>query len=339
MERRGYALNALTGLGGGLMRKKIMLAGEPMGLFIASEEGSLESVPAFFAAVAGAEFNVAVGLSRLGHEVGYLAKLGNDPFAKRIVHTMKENGISTELISFTDERPTGFMLKGKTGKGDPDIFYFRKNSASSAISRADIDKVDFLQYSILHITGILPALSQSTLDASFYFVQKAKENGLIISFDPNLRPQLWSDRETMVSVINRIAEQADYFLPGVKEGEILMGSRDPKMIAEHYLSRGVKNIIIKTGKDGAFAANAQESFACPAYQEEKIVDTVGAGDGFAAGILSAVSEGLPLRKAVLRGNAIGTIQIQSVGDNDGLPTREELRLFMETHTLKSGGLK
>ena len=64
------------------------------------------------------------------------------------------------------------------------------------------------------------------------------------------------------------------------------------------------------------------------------MDTVGAGDGFAAGILSALNEGLSLREAVQRANAIGTIQIQSVGDNEGLPTREELKRFMDTHPFK-----
>ena len=159
----------------------------------------------------------------------------------------------------------------------------------------------------------------------------------MISFDPNVRPQLWPDRETMVSVLNRIAEQADYFLPGVKEGEIMMQSRDPERIAAYYLSKGVKNVVVKAGKDGAYAANGQERFMCPTYQEEKIVDTVGAGDGFAAGVLSAVNEGLSLAEAVLRGNAIGTIQIQNAGDNEGLPTRVKLHAFMRTHALKKTG--
>lgn len=317
--------------------KKIMLAGEPMGLFIAKEEGPLEAVSTFSAAVAGAEFNVAVGLSRLGHEVGYLTKLGNDPLGKRIVRLMEENAIATDLLSWTDDRPTGFMLKGKAKKGDPDIFYFRKNSAASTISREDIDKIDFSKYGILHITGILPALSETARDASFYLIQKAKENRTMISFDPNIRPQLWPNRETMVSIMNRIAELSDYFLPGVKEAEIMMQSSSPEAIAEYYLSRGVKNVIVKIGKDGAYAANGKESFTCPTYQEERIVDTVGAGDGFAAGILSAVNEGLSLIDAVLRGNAIGTMQLQSEGDNEGLPTRVKLNAFMRTHALKKTG--
>lgn len=302
-----------------------------MTLFIAQQEGALESVSSFSSAVAGAEFNVAVGLSRLGHCAGYLTKLGEDPFGKRIANVMEQNGIDSSLVVYNTEHPTGFMMKSKTSHGDPDIFYFRKNSAASTINRADIDKVDFSGYGFLHITGIFPALSDITLDAAEYLVKRAKEEGLVVFFDPNLRPQLWKSKAEMVSTLNRFAQNADYFLPGTKEGEVLMGSCDPEKIAAYYLDLDVKNVIVKTGPKGAYFCNKEKSFFCPAFEEDKIVDTVGAGDGFAAGVISAVAEGLPPETAVRRGNAIGTIQIMHIGDNDGLPTREELTDFIKTH--------
>lgn len=313
------------------MAAKIMLAGEPMALFIAQQEGALDEVSSFSTAVAGAEFNVAVGLTRLGHQVSYLTKLGKDPFGKRIAQTMERNGINTGLIAWREDRATGFMMKSRTSRGDPDIFYFRKNSAASTISRGDIERVDFSDYGFLHLTGILLALSDTTLDAAECLIEKAKKNGLTIFFDPNLRPQLWKSREQMVSTLNRFAMKADYFLPGEKEGEVLMGSRDPEKIADYYRSRGVRNVIIKTGPKGAYCSTEGKSFLSPSFQPDKIVDTVGAGDGFAVGVLSAVAEGLSLEEAVCRGNAIGTIQIMNVGDNEGLPTPEELKNFMKSH--------
>ena len=84
------------------------------------------------------------------------------------------------------------------------------------------------------------------------------------------------------------------------------------------------------GAKGAFGATKDERFQEPTFRAEKIVDTVGAGDGFAAGGISAMAEGLPLRECVRRGNAIGTLQIMSVGDNTGLPDREQLERFMRT---------
>jgi len=310
------------------MSSKIMLVGEPMGLFIAQTEGLLETVKQYSTAVAGAEFNVAVGLSRLGHQVGYLTKLGKDPLGKQIVNTMKQNKIETSLISFSEEHATGLMLKSKVCTGDPEIFYYRKNSAASSIEKQDIDRIDFTEYNCLHMTGIFPALSQTTLEAAKYLMQKAKESGLTIFFDPNLRPQLWGDKAKMIATLNELALCADYFMPGIKEGTILTGCTTEESIAEYYMQCGIKNVIIKVGAKGAYVATKDAHAYVPGFKVEKIVDTVGAGDGFAAGVISAVMEGLPTIEAANRGNAIGAIQVMSVGDNEGLPTRDELNKFM-----------
>ena len=123
---------------------------------------------------------------------------------------------------------------------------------------------------------------------------------------------------------------ADIILPGIKEGEILCGETTAEKIAAYYLERGAQTVVVKTGAKGAYGASKTESFQEPTFRAEKIVDTVGAGDGFAAGTISALAEGLSLRESVRRGNAIGTLQIMSPGDNTGLPTREQLAYFMET---------
>ncbi|GKI17016.1 2-keto-3-deoxygluconate kinase [Oscillospiraceae bacterium] len=310
------------------MSKGILLAGEPMGLFIAQNKGPLEDVTGYSMALAGAEFNVAIGMSRLGHTVGYLTKLGNDPFGKRIVKIMNQNNISTELITHTDERTTGFMLKSSVEQGDPEIFYYRKGSAASTLSAGDVHALDFARYDTLHMTGILPALTDSTREATDALLEKAHENKMLFSFDPNLRPQLWGDRQKMIDYMNRMSGECDIFLPGVAEAGILLEEHRPEYIAEAYLKRGAKTVIVKLGGKGAYYASSSSSGYVAGFPVETIVDTVGAGDGFAAGVLSALREGLSLEDAVRRGNAIGAIQVMSLGDNDGLPTREELDAFM-----------
>lgn len=299
-----------------------------MGLFIAQSEGPLDEVSGYTMAVAGAEFNVAVGLARLEQPVTYLTRLGNDPFGKRIVKVLGDNGIGSEFVSYSAERSTGFMLKGKVSVGDPEIFYFRKGSAASTLSKEDVDRVDFSGYGYLHLTGILPALSETTRAASFYLIEKARKNGLTVSFDPNLRPQLWPDQQTMVKTVNELAGLADYVFPGEAEGEVLCGTRDPEQIGRFYLNLGAKAVVTKVGSKGAYLMTAEGGEMVPGFKVEKVVDTVGAGDGFAAGILSALMEGKELREAVRRGNAVGAIQVTCIGDNDGLPTREELAAFM-----------
>lgn len=298
-----------------------------MALFIADEEGTLDNVSKFTKALAGAEANVAIGLSRLGHNVKYITKLGNDPFGKYIYNKLLEEKIDVSSVKFTDEYPTGFMLKSKTSKGDPDIFYFRKGSAASHMTPNDID-CDASEINHIHITGITAALSKDTLDTVYKMIQIGKENGIRISFDPNIRKSLWKSEDEMVATLNEIAFNCDIVMPGIKEGFILTGSDDVDVIADFYLRRGVKAVIIKIGDRGAYVKTKDESFTVSGYKVEKVVDTVGAGDGFATGVISGLLEGLTLKDAVKRGNAIGAIIIMSPGDNDGLPYRDTLEKFM-----------
>lgn len=314
------------------MKKGVILVGEPMGLFIAQKEGSLDKVTEYSLAVAGAEFNMAVGLARLEHHVTYVTKLGKDPFGELIVNVMSQNAIGTDFVQYSKERSTGFMLKSRVQQGDPEIFYFRRHSAASTLSPDDIGHIDFSNYKYLHLTGILPALNQTTRAATFHLIELARQNGLSITFDPNLRRQLWEDEDTMIQVINDIAARADIVLPGEAEGEILCGSRDPEDISDYYLKLGVKAVITKMGSRGAFLATHTERLTVEGFTVDKVVDTVGAGDGFAAGVVSALLENLPLQQAVRRGNAIGAIQVSSRGDNDGLPSRSQLAKYMELST-------
>lgn len=310
------------------MGNKIILVGEPMGLFIAQQEAELHEASTFTASVAGAEYNVAVGLCRLGHNVSYCTKLGMDPMADRILASMEKNNISDELVIRTEDSLTGFMMKGKTSVGDPKIAYFRKNSAASTISTHDMDNLNLFGCNFLHITGIFPAISSSTMSAVKRLVKRCKDLDMTISFDPNLRPQLWKSEEEMVKSINELAQYADTILPGIGEGKILTGEDTAEGIAEFYHNMGAKNVIVKLGAEGAYYSSKDEKGVSPSFKVKKIVDTVGAGDGFAAGIISALCEGLSLKEAADRGNAIGAIQITHTSDNEGLPTKPELDAIM-----------
>lgn len=313
------------------MAKGLLLAGEPMGLLIAQSEGSLDSVAGYSLAVAGAEFNVATGAARLGHYVSYLTKLGDDPFGKLIARTLRNNKIDDGNVLYTKERTTGFMLKSKVSKGDPEIFYFRKGSAASTLSSEDVEHIDFSKFSHVHLTGIFPALTDSTRAAMMTLIKKAREANLFISFDPNLRPQLWPSQEVMVKTLNELATYADLVLPGEGEGKILCGSEDAHKINDFYQSLGAKMVVTKLGPKGALVRNGSAETTVPGFIIDKVVDTVGAGDGFACGVLTGLMEGLSLEQAAERGCAIGAIQCTFSGDNEGLPTPELLKAFMDSH--------
>lgn len=312
------------------MAGKILLMGEPMGIFIANETGEISEAATFTSGIAGAEYNVALGLTRLGHEVVYLTKLGTDPFGDKILRAMKDNGISTDFIILDSTKTTGFMLKSKVSSGDPKIAYYRKNSAASSITPHDVDHIDLFGVNWLHITGITPAISESALNTVKRLIKRAEALNITISFDPNLRPQLWESEKKMISTLNSLAESANLVLPGIGEGKILAGTEKADEIAEFYHKMGVQNVIVKLGGDGAYYS--EKSGICghvPAFKIEKIVDTVGAGDGFAAGVISALCEGKSLKEAAERGNAVGAIQLTSKSDNEALPTIQKLEEVMK----------
>jgi len=304
----------------------VITIGEAMAMFVATKTGELSAVDQFMKRVAGAELNVATGLARLGLKVGWVSRVGNDSFGQFVLDTLKKEGIETAGVTLDGRYPTGFQLKSKVTDGtDPIVEYFRKGSAASHLSVEDFNPVWFTAARHLHLSGVAAALSSSSYALLDHAAGAMKAAGKTISFDPNLRPVLCKSEAEMVEKLNHLAFQADWVLPGVKEGQILTGEKTPEGIADFYLNRGVKAVILKTGADGAWFKTADgEQGAVAAVKVENVVDTVGAGDGFAVGVVSALLEGKTLHQAITRGNIIGSLAIQVQGDSEGLPTREQL---------------
>jgi 2-dehydro-3-deoxygluconokinase len=304
----------------------IITIGEAMAMFVASDTGDLADCERFIKRAAGAELNVATGLARLGFSVGWVSRTGNDSFGRFILRQLEKEGIDSQGVTVDARYPTGFQLKSKVEDGsDPAVEYFRKGSAASYLSPDDFSMPYFSSARHLHLTGVAAALSDSSLALLNHAAREMKAQGKTISFDPNLRPVLWKSEAEMVEKLNALACQADWVLPGLKEGRILTGQRTPEGIADFWLTQGVKAVIIKTGADGAWFKNSSgETGVVPAVKVDKVVDTVGAGDGFAVGVVSALLEGHSLAYAVNRGNRIGARAIQFTGDSEGLPTRAEL---------------
>lgn len=303
-----------------------------MGLMVADEVKPLKDVEHFTRYVCGAEVNFSVGLSRLGHSVAYVSKVGQDPFGEHICDFLAENKIENGYVKVDKEYLTGMQLKAKVLDGDPLVVNFRKNSAFSHFQPEELVGIDWSGVKHVHVTGISAALSESCRAAAAKLMDTAKAKGIRVSFDPNLRPALWPDKQEMVRVINALAAKADIVLPGISEGEILMGSRDPEAIADFYLGQGSKAVVVKVGAKGSFVKTSDgETFESPGFRVEHVVDTVGAGDGFAVGTISALLEGKSLKEAAHRGAAIGALAIMVAGDNEGLPTREKLESFMDNN--------
>jgi sugar/nucleoside kinase (ribokinase family) len=304
----------------------VLTVGEAMALLVAQTPGALAEVEHFSRTSAGAELNVATGLARLGWRVGYVSRVGQDPFGDFLLSTLDREGIDRSLVQRDARHPTGLMLKSCEPDGrDPQIAYYRQGSAASHLSQEDLPTHAWIGTRWLHITGISVALSDCARALVQAMVQRARAAGVAVSFDPNLRPRLWPSQAEMVAGINSFAMQSDLVMPGLAEGQLLTGQLAPCDVASWYLDHGVRQVIVKLGGQGAYVADASARATVPGFLVPRVVDTVGAGDGFAVGVLSALLDGLSPVDAALRGNAIGARVVQYVGDSEGLPNADQLR--------------
>ncbi|MDQ0032791.1 2-dehydro-3-deoxygluconokinase [Variovorax boronicumulans] len=304
----------------------VALFGEAMMLLVADRPGPLEDAQSFHKRTAGAETNVAIGLSRLGLKVGWASRLGTDSMARALLATMKGEGIDCSHVICDPTQRTGFQFKGRVTDGsDPPVEYHRKGSAASQMGPADIDEAWLRSARHLHATGVFAAISETSLQAAIKTMDVMRAAGRTISFDTNLRPTLWSSTETMRHWINELASRADWVLPGIEEGLLLTGHSEPEAVARFYRERGAKLVVVKLGAEGAYYdSDVAGTGRVEGFPVKEVIDTVGAGDGFAAGVVSALLEGRSVPEAVRRGAWIGARAVQVLGDTEGLPTRAEL---------------
>lgn len=300
---------------------QVITFGETMALFMPSHTDGLERAEFLSQGFGGAESNVAIGLSRLGVSAGWFSRLGKDPFAARIYKTIRGEGVDVSRVIFDDTAQTGMMFREKV-MGKVAVHFRRKHSAASLITTADLDRDYIQQAEILHITGIMPALSESCREAVFEAVKIAKEAGVKISFDPNLRLKLWTIEEAR-PVIFELAKQADYFLPGYDELKLLYNTDDEATIFNE-LKKLSAVCVVKGVGDHNVVFEAGQKTLIPFYKAERVIDTVGAGDAFCAGFLAGVAKGYSYEDAVKIAGINGSLAVQTVGDWEALSTWEQI---------------
>jgi dehydrogluconokinase len=281
----------------------------------------------FVKRTAGAETNVAIGLARLGFEVGWQSRLGADSMARFLLTAIGSEGVDCSRVTCHADERTGFLFKGRVDDGsDPPIEYHRRGSAASRLGPDDVDPAWIGDARHLHVSGVFAAVSASARAALHKAMAAARAHGRTIGFDPNLRPSLWPSTDAMRAAINELASQADWVLPGLEEGRLLTGHDTPAAIARFYRERGVRRVVVKLGDAGAYHDDADAGCGfVSAFPVAQVVDTVGAGDGFMVGVTSALLEGRSIVDAARRGAWIGARAVQVRGDTDGLPTRAELQ--------------
>lgn len=309
----------------------VFTLGETMILFQADQMLPLEYVNQFPKRIGGAESNVAIGLARLGHSVGWFSKLGDDPFGKFILKSIRGEGVDTSTCLYTAEAPTGLIFKEQLSPEDVNVYYYRIGSAASLMKPTDLQEPYLAKAKILHITGITPALSESNYETVMKAIELAKKHQLTIVFDPNIRFKLWS-KEKAKQVLNEIAALADVILPGLDEAQFMTGKTEVEEVAKILSGSDNKTIIIKLGEKGAYLHTSTEQTYIEGFPVKQVVDPVGAGDGFAAGIISGILRQEPLATTVRKANAIGAMVVGMSGDIEGLPTLAAVEKFIAPKT-------
>lgn len=304
---------------------EVVTFGETMGLLMPEGAAGIEHAHRFEKSFGGAESNAAIGLARLGHRVGWFSRLGHDPIGRHIFKTVRGEGIDVSQVTFSETASTGLMLREQSFQG-LSVYYYRKHSAASELGPEHIDEAYIRQAKILHITGITPALSPTCREAVWKAVEIARKHKVKISFDPNLRLKLWSLEEAR-TVLLRLAEMADYFLPGLDELHLLYETDDWERI-RRKLERISAVSIVKGGESETMIVSEGTCEAVPYIPVKQVVDPVGAGDAFCAGFLSGVLRGFDLPEAVRLGNLNGSIVIQSQGDWEALPDWTQVQSFL-----------
>ena len=307
----------------------VVTYGEAMAMFVAEETGDLAAVAHFTRRLAGAETNVAIGLARLGLKVGWLSRVGDDSFGRFIRASVQAEGVDCSRVVTVAGQTSAFQLKARAekrrrpaGRILPQGFR-RQPAGARAPSTPPISCPRATCTPRAWRRPCPPPAWRSPARPS----TSCREHGRTVSFDPNLRPHA-------VAVASRHGRTdqppsppgADWVLPGLGEGKILTGHDLPHDIAGFYLQQGARLVVIKLGAEGAYYRTADgDSGVVPGERVAQVVDTVGAGDGFAAGLVSALLEGLPLAQAVGRANRVGAFAIQVAGDMEGLPTPRPAR--------------
>ena len=282
--------------------------------------GPLRHVGGFVKRVGGAELNVAVALSRLGHRASWSGALGDDEFGREILAFLRGEGVDVSGARLDGDAPTGLYFKERRALDKLRAHYYRAGSAASLMCFEDLDVDILLSGETLHLTGITPALSEGCRSLTERLVAAAVERGVTVSFDANVRWRLFKGRDPR-ETLDPLLARADLLFFSDEEAALLLGGSDPRAVREAMRGMRAETVVVH-GAEGAFAVGGSGVRREPAYPVE-VVDAVGAGDAFVAGFLSGRLRGWDVGECLRLANACGACAVTVPGDVEGMPAEEE----------------
>lgn len=315
--------------------KKLIAIGEALIDFIPDKTGcAFSEVTAFSPKVGGAPANVCGAFARLGGRAMMITQLGDDPFGHKIADELSFYGIDTSAIGFTDTASTALAFVSLEKDGNRTFSFCRKPSADMLLSPEQVEEKWFDNAYALHFCSV--SLGDFPMkDAHLKAIGYARKKGLLISFDPNLRFPLWSDRNKLYERVNEFIGMCDILKISDEELEFITGESDIKKAVPKLFEKGVKLIVYTCGKDGAYAYTKNAEAFSPS-ERVKAVDTTGAGDGFIGSFLWKLkrlgidaanidaAEEKQLEECLCFSNKFCSISVQSEGAIASYPNLKQL---------------
>ena len=291
-----------------------------------SEQGN----PLLEADPGGAPCNVLAMLSKLGRKTAFIGKVGKDSFGEMLAETIKDCGIGAEGLTFDDNVHTTLAFVHKKPDGDRDFSFYREPGADMTLSEADVN-TDLIRNSKIFHFGTLSMTHDNNRNATFYAVKTAKENGALISFDPNLREPLWKSLGEAKAAMKYGFSVCDILKISDNEIEFFTGERDiDKGVSAIRKEFDVPLVLATMGRKGSKAYCDGILVSAGAYDNPDVVDTTGAGDTFMGCALNYICEnGIMLAKEQLAelldfANAAASIITGRRGAIRAMPQKAEI---------------
>ncbi|WP_427924847.1 sugar kinase [Streptomyces sp. cg40] len=294
----------------------VVCIGETMAALAPAPSASLESADDLRVSVAGAESNVAMYLADLDIPVSWLSAVGDDALGRRVLAEVGAAGVDVGGVRRDPGRPTGLLVKEPTGDRTR-VHYYRGNSAASAMGPDVLDDDRLGSASVLHLTGVTAALSPSCRNlVATALAVPADERPYAISFDVNHRPALWAP-DTAATVLRELADRADITFVGLDEAQELWDA-DLEPDGVRRLLPHPRLLIVKDGGHAAVAFGSDGRWTVPALGTD-VVEPVGAGDAFAAGVLTGLLRGEGMERALRLGHITAASALTVTADHGPLP--------------------
>ena len=317
---------------------QVVSFGEALIDFVPTVSGvTLIEAPAFRKAPGGAPANVAVALARLGVSAGFVGQVGDDAFGHFLARTLDEAGVDTTALRYSTEARTALAFVSLRADGEREFMFYRHPSADMLFKEDDVD-LSFVQAAQLFHFGSITLIGEPSRSATLLAARSAQEAGLLISYDPNLRINLWDGPEAAragimigwpVANVIKVSEEELEFLTGYAPQDVSLLSDLGTL--NHP---GLRVLVITLGREGCRYVTAEFGGDVPGFAVNA-VDTTGAGDGFLAGLLKGLlahpkaylDEG-QLREICLYGNAVGALTTTERGAIPALPPAERVEEFL-----------